>query len=66
MKNTRNFESFAVEGRFVLLEAGCGVGNTIFPLLRQPNLKNLFIYGFDVSETAVKITQESEFYDIQR
>ena len=50
----------------VLLEAGCGVGNTIFPLLRNPLLKNLFVYGFDISETAVKLTRENELYDQNR
>jgi len=50
----------------VLLEAGCGVGNTIFPLLKQENLKNLYIYGFDISETAVKLTWKNEFYNEKR
>lgn len=39
--------------RLVLLEAGCGAGNTIFPLLRaNPSLR---VYAFDFSETAVQI-----------
>ena len=41
--------------RLVLLEAGCGVGNTIFPLLRTHPA--LFAYAFDFSETAVSIVK---------
>mmetsp|Transcript_27751 Transcript_27751/g.58382 ORF Transcript_27751/g.58382 Transcript_27751/m.58382 type:complete len:329 (+) Transcript_27751:195-1181(+) len=42
-------------GRLVLLEAGCGVGNTAFPLLRAH--PKLFVYAFDFSSTAVRIVQ---------
>ena len=38
-----------------MLEAGCGVGNTLFPLLRaNPRLK---AYGVEFSKTAVEIVQ---------
>ncbi|KAL1530622.1 hypothetical protein AB1Y20_001522 [Prymnesium parvum] len=40
----------------VLLEAGCGVGNTLFPLLAaNPKLR---CFGFDFSETAISIVQQ--------
>lgn len=48
------------------MEAGCGVGNTIFPLLKQVKTGNLFIFGFDISETAIKLTKKNEFYDETR
>ena len=41
------------EENLVLLEAGCGVGNTIFPLLRVN--PRLVAYGFDFSAAAVDI-----------
>ena len=44
--------------KFNLIEAGCGVGNTIFPLLKL-EIENLFIAGFDISETAISIVRES-------
>jgi methyltransferase-like protein 6 len=45
--------SGSADSDLVLLEAGCGVGNTLFPLLRSnPRLR---VFGFDCSETAVEI-----------
>ena len=40
----------------LMLEAGCGVGNTLFPLL-QANSK-LKVYGVEFSKTAVEIVQK--------
>lgn len=41
--------------RLVLLEAGCGVGNCIFPLL-QDDL-NIFVYACDFSPRAVEFVK---------
>jgi len=39
----------------VLLEAGCGVGNAIFPLLNETD--NLFVYACDFSPRAVQFVK---------
>lgn len=48
-----------------LMEVGCGVGNTIFPLLKL-GLPNLFIFGLDISNTAIEITQKNSLYTAER
>ena len=48
----------------VLLEAGCGVGNTLFPLLAaNPKLR---CFAFDFSDAAVAIVQEHPLYSSGR
>ena len=47
----------------VLLEAGCGVGNCIFPLLKED--LNIFVYACDFSPRAVefvKVNSEQILY----
>eukprot|EP01080_Neovahlkampfia_damariscottae_P008937 gene8937-886_t len=44
-----------------LLEAGCGVGNTVFPLSKL--LPNTFIYSFDFSHHAVQLVKSNKNYD---
>ncbi|XP_077382760.1 tRNA N(3)-cytidine methyltransferase METTL6 [Festucalex cinctus] len=43
--------------RFVLLEAGCGVGNCIFPLLEEEC--NIFVYACDFSPRAVDFVKKN-------
>lgn len=43
--------------KLVMLEAGCGVGNCIFPLLEDD--LNLFIYACDFSPRAVEFVKVS-------
>lgn len=40
-----------------MLEAGCGVGNTIFPILAWTN--SVHFYACDISEEAIRLLQVS-------
>ncbi|KAF5896162.1 SH3 domain-binding protein 5, partial [Clarias magur] len=60
LKACREFES----QRLVMLEAGCGVGNCIFPLLEED--LNIFIYACDFSPRAVQFVKENSLYCPER
>lgn len=51
---------------FRIFEVGCGVGNTVFPILQTSNDPNLFIYCCDLSTNAISIIKENANFDIQR
>lgn len=46
-----------------ILEVGCGAGNTMFPVLRQNENKNLKIIGADFSKVAVDLVRGSEEFN---
>ncbi len=48
----------------VLLEIGCGVGNFMYPLIKQN--KNIFVYACDFSSDAVQLLKANEDYDTTR
>jgi SAM-dependent methyltransferase len=47
-----------------VLEMGCGVGNSLFPLIT--NNSDKFFYAFDVSPTAINILKKNPQYDENR
>ncbi|KAF5924452.1 tRNA N(3)-methylcytidine methyltransferase METTL2A isoform X1 [Diceros bicornis minor] len=49
-----------------ILEVGCGVGNTVFPILQTNNDPGLFVYCCDFSSTAVELVQTNSAYDPSR
>jgi tRNAThr (cytosine32-N3)-methyltransferase len=50
----------------VVFEIGCGVGNTIFPLLDTNTDPHLMVYGSDFSSTAIDLVKASGKYDETR
>ncbi|CAH1100443.1 unnamed protein product [Psylliodes chrysocephalus] len=46
-----------------IFEIGCGVGNTIFPILQYSVNKNLMVYGSDFSSKAIEILKSSDVYE---
>lgn len=63
-----HIESLSLEenSKRYIFEMGCGVGNTIFPILQYSKDPNLFVYGCDFSDTAITILKENELYDDKR
>ncbi|CAH8589077.1 unnamed protein product [Schistosoma turkestanicum] len=49
-----------------IMEVGCGVGNTIFPILRAIKSPGLLIYASDFSVNALSILRGSKEYDADR
>lgn len=49
-----------------MLEVGCGVGNLVFPLLDNPNCRNLFFFACDFSARAVDFVKANPSYDEDR
>lgn len=47
-------------------EVGCGVGNTIFPILQNDTTNNLFMYGCDLSQTAIELVKSHSMYNSER
>uniref|UniRef100_A0A3P9JUU0 tRNA N(3)-cytidine methyltransferase n=1 Tax=Oryzias latipes TaxID=8090 RepID=A0A3P9JUU0_ORYLA len=60
LKECCEFES----QKLVLLEAGCGVGNCLFPLLEDD--LNIFVYACDFSPRAVEFVKQNPLYCSER
>ncbi|KAJ2684882.1 hypothetical protein GGH99_003910 [Coemansia sp. RSA 1285] len=52
--------------KFLIMEVGCGAGNTVFPLLDDIYDPRLFVYACDYSNTAIDVVKSSKAYDEQR
>ncbi|XP_075403312.1 tRNA N(3)-cytidine methyltransferase METTL6 isoform X3 [Tenrec ecaudatus] len=66
---TREFEELRscrdfAEQKLAVLEAGCGVGNCLFPLLEDD--LNIFAYACDFSPRAVEHVKKNPSYDSER
>ncbi|XP_019085143.1 PREDICTED: uncharacterized methyltransferase C3H7.11-like isoform X2 [Camelina sativa] len=51
---------FSVSGKRVILEVGCGAGNTIFPLIAT--YPDIFVYACDFSPRAVELVKAHDEY----
>lgn len=49
-----------------IFEIGCGVGNTILPILKYRQSENDFVFGGDFSQTAIQILQDHAEFDPKR
>ncbi|XP_077978310.1 tRNA N(3)-cytidine methyltransferase METTL2-like isoform X2 [Glandiceps talaboti] len=49
-----------------ILEVGCGVGNTVFPILQTNNDPGLFVYCCDFSSTAIDLVKSHADYKTSR
>merc|ERR1712226_1491180 len=49
-----------------IFEVGCGVGNTVFPILQSSINPNLFIYCCDFAESAIELVKSHKLYDTSR
>ncbi|XP_043919939.1 tRNA N(3)-methylcytidine methyltransferase METTL6 [Protopterus annectens] len=66
---TREFEELKGCRKFfgqklIILEAGCGVGNFIFPLLEED--LDVFVYACDFSSRAVEFVKQNPLYNSER
>ncbi|XP_053454994.1 tRNA N(3)-methylcytidine methyltransferase METTL6 [Nycticebus coucang] len=60
LRSCREFE----DQKLTVLEAGCGVGNCLFPLLEED--VNIFAYACDFSPRAVEYVKQNPLYNTER
>lgn len=63
---SRKHASQDVEESFKVFEVGCGVGNTMLPVLEMNLDSQLFFYGCDFSSVAVDLLKKHSSYDEKR
>ncbi|XP_058126092.1 tRNA N(3)-methylcytidine methyltransferase Mettl2 isoform X1 [Anopheles ziemanni] len=66
-ETVKNVETLADTNRpRTIFEIGCGVGNTVFPILNYSHEGNLMVYASDFSHQAIDILRQNPEYDPQR
>lgn len=55
--------SFKEEKSSCILEVGCGVGNSVFPILSHCANNNVHVYCCDFSANAIRILKENVLYN---
>ncbi|KAJ1902412.1 hypothetical protein LPJ66_000023 [Kickxella alabastrina] len=58
--------STPADGKFRIMEVGCGAGNAVFPLLADVRDPCLFVYACDYSKTAINVVKANEAYNESR
>ncbi|CAJ0931860.1 unnamed protein product, partial [Mesorhabditis belari] len=61
-----DMEKYPADSHIRVLEVGCGVGNTSFPLLQWDIEKKMYLYSCDYSSKAIDIVKGNENYDESR
>ncbi|KAK6018716.1 methyltransferase domain protein [Ostertagia ostertagi] len=61
-----DMKNYAEGSNVRVLEVGCGVGNSSFPLLEWDEHRRMTLYSCDYSDVAVKVLKEHEKYDRSR
>lgn len=65
--NLRGEESYPGQNsKFKVLEVGCGVGNTVFPLLASNNNPQTYVYCCDFSPQAIEIIKQTPQFESSR
>lgn len=66
LKTGNNGTETNLSDRTNIFEIGCGVGNTIVPILKYNEDGNLQLFGCDFSSKAIDILQKCEEFDERR
>lgn len=68
LQTTASTSSELIESneKFNIFEIGCGVGNTIFPILKYNTDENLQLFGCDFSSCAINILRSNDEFNSNR
>ncbi|XP_058247534.1 mRNA N(3)-methylcytidine methyltransferase METTL8 [Hemibagrus wyckioides] len=64
LRETQQHNAFPGQhASFRILEVGCGVGNSVFPIINTIRGSDAFLYCFDFSSRAIQLVREHPDYD---